>query len=91
MEFYKRKEEIRKLEEELYITKREHKAHVVDVVKASKDKFKELQVKSISLHAELHNEQTTNATIMQRIATLEKQCEDETASATSSAFSRFSQ
>ena len=42
MELDIRKEEISKLEEELDRTKREHKAYVVDIVKASEDKFKEL-------------------------------------------------
>ena len=51
----------------------------------------ELQLKNTSLHDELQNENTTNATITQRISTLEKQCEYATASVSSSAFSSFSQ
>ena len=58
--------------------------------KAYEDKFKELQLKNASLQDELQNEKTTNATNIQRIALLVKQCEDATASATSSAFFRFS-
>ena len=39
----------------------------------------------------MHDEQAINATNAQRIAILEKQCEDATASAASAAFSKFSQ
>ena len=54
-------------------------------------KSNDLQVKSASLQVELQNEKTANATLTQKIALLEKQCEDATASAASSSFSRFSQ
>ena len=41
-EFDKRKEEMKRLEEELDEGKREHKTHVANLEKASEDKFKEL-------------------------------------------------
>ena len=41
-EFDKRKEEITQLKEELEKSKREHEAHVVDLMKTSKDKYNEL-------------------------------------------------
>ena len=69
----------------------EHKIYVANLEKASEDRFKELHLKNTSLQDELHNEKDVNATITQRIAMLEKQCEDATTSATSSLFSRFSQ
>ena len=48
-EFDKRKKEMKRLEEELAEVKREHKTHVENLEKASKDKFKELQLKNASL------------------------------------------
>ena len=60
-------------------------------MKTSKDKYDELQVKSASLQLELEGEKNTNATFVQKIALLEKQCEYLTASAASSSFSRFTQ
>ena len=41
-EFDKRKEEMKRLEEELAEVKRDHKNHVENLEKASEDKFKEL-------------------------------------------------
>ena len=41
-EFDKRKEEMRKLQEELYEFKRQHKIHVANLEKACEYKFKEL-------------------------------------------------
>ena len=90
-ELERRKEEIIKLEEELDRTKREHNAYVVDLKRASENRLNELQLKNTSLQAELQNEQTTNTTITQRIAFLENQCEDATATADSSVLSKFSQ
>ena len=87
MKLDRRKEEIRKLEEDLDTTRREHKNYVSDLERESEDRFKELQLKNTSLQAELHNEQAVNATISHMIAFLEKQCED----ATSYTFSKFSQ
>ena len=89
-EFDRRKEEISKLKEELENTRREHEAHVANLMKTSDDRYNELQVKSASLQAELQNEKTSNVTFTYKITSLEKQCEDATASATSSSFSRFS-
>ena len=90
-EFEKRKEEMKRLEEELDEVKREHKNHVENLEKASEDKFKELYLKNSSLQDELQDEKTTNSTNIQRIALLVKQCEDGTASAASSTFFSFSQ
>ena len=88
--FDTRKEEISKLKEELENTRREHEAYVANLMKTSEDKYNKLQVKSASLRAELQNEKTANATFIQRIASLQKQLEYATASATSSFFSKFS-
>ena len=82
---------MKRLQEELDEFKRQHKIHVENLEKASENRFKEMQLKNSSLHDELQNEKTANAIITKRIASLEKQCEDATASATSSLFSRFSQ
>jgi len=90
-EFDRRKEEITQLKEELEKSKREHEAHVADLMKTSEDKYNELQVKSAFLQVELQNEKTSSVVFTQRIASLEKQCEDAIASAASSLFSRFSQ
>ena len=90
-ELDKRKEEISKLEEELEKTRREHNTYVVDIKRASKDRFNELQPKNNSLQDELHNERAVNATITRRISMLEKQCEDGTTRVASFAFSKFSQ
>ena len=75
------------MKEELENSKREHEAHVADLMKTSKDKYNELQVKSAFLKVELQNEKTPNDNFTHRIPSLEKQCED----ASSSSFSRFSQ
>ena len=69
--------------------RREHEAHVFNIMKTSKDKYDELQVKSASLQLESEGEKTVNANFIQKIALLEKQCEDATISAASSSFSRF--
>ena len=68
----KKKEEIKKLEEELDRTKKEHKTYVTNLQNSSEDRFKESQLKNTSLRDELHGEQAINATITQRIAMLEK-------------------
>ena len=60
-------------------------------MKISEDKCNELQVKNNSLQDELLSENTANAIFVQRIALLDKQCEDATASASSSSFSMFAQ
>ena len=88
-EFDRRKEKVTQLKEELEKSKREHEAHVVDLMKKSKDKYNELEVKSVFLQVELQNEKISNVSFRQRIDSLEKQCEDATASAASSAFSSF--
>ena len=44
---------MKRLEEEQAEVKREHKTHVANLEKASKDKFKELQLKNASLQDEL--------------------------------------
>ena len=48
-EFEKRKEEKKRLEEELDEVKREHKTHVENLEKAFEDKFKESQLECLSL------------------------------------------
>ena len=78
-EFDKQKAEIVKLKEELEQLKRQHE-----------NRYDELQVKNVSLHDDLQRENTTNATLVQKVALLEKQYEYATASATSSSFSKFS-
>ena len=67
------------MKEELEQLKRQHEA-----------KHDELQVKNVFLSEELQRENTVNATLVQKVALLERQCEDATASATSSSFSKFS-
>ena len=52
-EFDRRKHEITQLKEELEKSKREHEAHVVDLMKKSEDNYNELQVKSAFLQVEL--------------------------------------
>ena len=59
-EFDKKKEEITKLKEELKQTRKEHEAHVVDLMKISKDKCNELHVKNTSLQDELLSDITAN-------------------------------
>ena len=54
-------------------------------------KYNDLQVKSTSLQVELQNQKTPNDNFSHRIPSLENQCEDATASAASSSFSKFSQ
>ena len=60
-EFDKQKEEIVSLKEELEKLKRQHE-----------NMYDELQVKNVSLHDELQRENTTNATLVQKVALLEK-------------------
>ena len=48
-EFDKRKEEMKRIQEELDEVKRQHKNHVENIEKASEDRFKELQLKNSSL------------------------------------------
>ena len=71
-------------------TQKDHKVYIANLEKVADDRVKELQLKNTSLQAEVHNERAINATIAQRVAILEKQCEDETVSASSSAFTKFS-
>ena len=71
--------------------RREHEAHVANIMKTSEDKYDELQVKSASLKLELEGEKNANYDFVQNISLLEKQCEDATASAASSSFHMFSQ
>ena len=59
-EFDRREQEITQLKEELEKTKREHEAHVADLMKTSEDKYNELQVKSASLQVDLQNEKSAN-------------------------------
>ena len=79
-EFDKQKAEIVSLKEELEQLRRKHE-----------DKYDEIQVQNVSLRDELHRENTTNGTLVQKVALLERQYEDATTSATSSSFSKFSQ
>ena len=79
-EFDKQKAEIVSLKEELEHIKRKHK-----------NMYDELQVRNFPLHDELQRENITNATLVQKVTLLEKQCEDAIASTTSSSFSKFSQ
>ena len=46
------------MKEELEKTKREHEAHVADLMNTSQDKYNEQQVKSAFLQVELQNEKT---------------------------------
>ena len=55
------------------------------------DRYDELQVKNVAQHDVLQRENTTNSTLVQKVALLEKQYEYATASAASSSFSKFSQ
>ena len=79
-EFDKQKAEIVSLKEELEQFKRQHE-----------NRYDELQEKNVSLSEELQRENTVNATLVQKVSFLERQCEDATASAASSSFSKFSQ
>ena len=54
------------------------------------NRYDELQEKNVALSEELQREKTVNATLVQKVALLERQCEDATASAASSSFSKFS-
>ena len=58
--------------------------------KQHEEKYDESQLKNITLSVELHRENTDNATLVQKVAILERQNEDATTSAASSSFSRFS-
>ena len=89
--FDKKKEEITKLKEELEQTKKEHEAHVADLMKIYEDKCNEPKEKNTSLQDELISEKNANYFFVQRIALLENQYEYATTSATSSPFSKFSQ
>ena len=79
-EFDKHNTEIVRMKEELKQLKRQHE-----------NMYDELQVKNVALHDETQREKTTNSTLVQKVALLEKHYEDETGSATSSSFSKFSQ
>ena len=62
--------------------------HLKKQHEAKKD---ELQVKNATLSEELQKEKNDNVTLVQKVAVLERQNEDATASAASSSFSKFSQ
>ena len=61
------------------------------VKKQHEAKQDELQVKNVTLSEELQREKNDNATLVQKVAVLERQNEDATSSAASSSFSKFSQ
>ena len=67
-------------------TKKEHEAHVADLMKISEDKCNELQEKNTSLQDELLSEKIANVVFVKRISFLKKQCEHATACATSSLY-----
>ena len=54
------------------------------------DRYDELQVKNVARHDVLQRENTTNATLVQKVALLEKQYEYATVSVASSSFCKFS-
>ena len=60
-------------------------------MKQHEAKEDEIQMKNVTLIEELQREKDVNATLVQKVAVLERQNEDATASATSSLFSKFSQ
>ena len=53
MEFDRRKEDIKKLKEQLENTRKEHEAHVADLMKMFEDNYNELHIKSASLQVDL--------------------------------------
>ena len=55
------------------------------------NRYDELELKNVSLNDELQRENIANATLVQKVAFLERQYEDATASVASSSFSKFSQ
>ena len=61
------------------------------MVEISDDKYSELQVKNVALQNELQRENTTNATLAQKVVLLEKWYEETTTSVASSSFFKFSQ
>ena len=79
-EFDKKKEKIINLKVALEQLKKQHE-----------EKQNELQLKNVTLSVELQREKNDNATLVQKVAVLERKNEDATASATSSSFSKFSQ
>ena len=79
-EFEKKKAEIISLKEALEQLKKQHET-----------KQDELQMKNVTLSEEMQREKNDNATLVQKVALLERQYEDATESATSSSFSKFSQ
>ena len=79
-EFDKQKAEIVSLKEELEQLKRQHE-----------NMYDELQEKNVALSEELQREKIGNATLVQKVALLERQCEDAIASAALSSYFKFSQ
>ena len=59
--------------------------------KQHEEKQDELQLRNVTLSVELQRENNDNATLVQKVAVLERQNEDATASVASSSFSRFFQ
>ena len=78
-EFDKQKEEIVNLKEALEQLKKQHE-----------EKQDELQLKNVTLSIEMQREKNDNATLVQKVAVLERKNEDASASAASSSFSKFS-
>ena len=76
----KEKEEIVILKEELEQLKRKHE-----------NMYDEIQEKNVSLSEELQRERTVNATLVQKVELLERQCEYATTSAASYLYFKFSQ
>ena len=79
-EFDKEKAEIVSLKEALEHLKKQHE-----------DKKDELQLRNVTLSVELQRERNDNATLVQKVAVLERKNEDATANVASSSFSKFSQ
>ena len=79
-EFDKQKAEIVSLKEELKQLNRKHE-----------NKYDERQEKNVAICEEMQREKIVNATLVRKVALLERQCEDANASAASSLFSKFSQ
>ena len=79
-EFDKQKEKIVRVKEEMVQLKRKHE-----------NSYDEIQEMNVSLSEELQRERIVNVTFIQKVALLERQCEDAIASATSSSYSKFSQ
>ena len=76
------------MKEEMEQNKRDHEAHIANIIKTSQDKYNGVHVKNVSVQDELKHQKIANGTLMPRIALTKKQCEDEISSATSSSFSR---